>query len=764
MKRRRLILALIALLMLAGCKRSAQQYVELGNKAFESGLYEDAAIQFQNAIRRDPNSGEAYFGLGMTALRQDKAQLAFQGLSRAVALAPDHEPAKVALGNLALSAYLADTRRPQALYDQIAKLGNDLLARNPSSIHGLRFKAHLAMTDRKPAEAIALLRQADAAAPLDPLVAMPLAQSLLQDNQVAEAEAYVKRVIAKHKDFSAIYDLLYVYYLSAKKPNDAEAVLRTKVANMPNETGAWIQLISHLTATQRKAEGDQMVAKMLENPKSFVGLRRQLGDYYASRGTWPEALKQFELGAAEEPKEKLAYQKRLAAAFVSSGRKEEALAFYDTLAKDNPADKEVLQRRAALRLENGDRKKLEESATELAALAKQHPGDAELAYDLGRLRLINGDLEGARSALSDAVRRKRGFTAASLLLAEVHLRNRQPKDAQQQADAVLAAESGNRNARLIRVMALLGQQQLAEARGELTRLIKDEPDFLDAQLQLGLLALAEKKYSDADRIFERFYKPGQGDLRPLEGLVASHAARNQFEEAIRLLTQEVKSSGNAPAVRATLAATAVRAEKYDLALAEYQKLGAEEPANADIQTRISEVQQLKGDMEAAVASARRALELAPKSAVAEAFLAQMLDAAGKKQDAAANYRHSLELQPDNPEVLNNLAFLLAESGQNLEDALKFAQRAQRFAPDSIAVADTIGFVYLKKGMPDPALQIFANLTKKHPDQAVFHYRYAMALVAKGDRTKAQEELQKALDAKPSKADEAQIRQLMRQVV
>ena len=44
-----------------------------------------------------------------------------------------------------------------------------------------------------------------------------------------------------------------------------------------------------------------------------------------------------------------------------------------------------------------------------------------------------------------------------------------------------------------------------------------------------------------------------------------------------------------------------------------------------------------------------------------------------------NYRRALELQPDNPAVMNNLPFLLSETGDNLDEALRLAQRGSEFS-------------------------------------------------------------------------------------
>ena len=75
--------ALTASILVCGCGRSAKQYIEHGNQLFDAGKYDEAALNYRNAVRKDPQSGEALYRLGLTLLRQNKASEAYQNLNRA---------------------------------------------------------------------------------------------------------------------------------------------------------------------------------------------------------------------------------------------------------------------------------------------------------------------------------------------------------------------------------------------------------------------------------------------------------------------------------------------------------------------------------------------------------------------------------------------------------------------------------------------------------------------------------------------------------
>src|SRR5581483_9228384 len=138
---------------------------------------------------------------------------------------------------------------------------------------------------------------------------------------------------------------------------------------------------------------------------------------------------------------------------------------------------------------------------------------------------------------------------------------------------------------------------------------------------------------------------------------------------------------------------------------------------------------------------RKAQELAPQNPMPAALLARELEHAGRFNEAIAAYRTVLQLNPKNIFALNNLAFLLADRGQDLDAEQQMAESARRMANDSVAVADTLGWIYLKKGLTSSALQVFERLVRTDPKNATYRYHFAATLLATGDKTKARTELQ-----------------------
>jgi Flp pilus assembly protein TadD len=205
---------------------------------------------------------------------------------------------------------------------------------------------------------------------------------------------------------------------------------------------------------------------------------------------------------------------------------------------------------------------------------------------------------------------------------------------------------------------------------------------------------------------------------------------------------------------------AVRAKYFDQAIADYQKALDKFPRSADVWIRMGETQRLKGDIEGSKASFTKAKDLAPTNITPYLELALIYDSAGQKELARPMYEQILKIQPDHPVALNNLAYMLAETGADLDQALTMAQRAKQKMPQDTNVADTLGWIYIKKNLAESAIGIFSELVREEPGKSTYHYHLAMALAQKGDKVAAKKELESALKNKPAKDEEQKIRELM----
>src|ERR1700692_2518722 len=84
--------------IISGCG-GATRYIERGNQFYATGKYEDATLEYRNAIKKDARSGEAYYRLGLAQLKLNHGNEAYEALSRSVALSPQNLSAKERLAS-----------------------------------------------------------------------------------------------------------------------------------------------------------------------------------------------------------------------------------------------------------------------------------------------------------------------------------------------------------------------------------------------------------------------------------------------------------------------------------------------------------------------------------------------------------------------------------------------------------------------------------------------------------------------------------------
>ena len=70
--------------LLAGCSRSPGQYLERGNKYLAEEKYNEAILEYKNALKKDPRFAEAHYQIGIANLRQGYIEEGGQSILQAL--------------------------------------------------------------------------------------------------------------------------------------------------------------------------------------------------------------------------------------------------------------------------------------------------------------------------------------------------------------------------------------------------------------------------------------------------------------------------------------------------------------------------------------------------------------------------------------------------------------------------------------------------------------------------------------------------------
>jgi tetratricopeptide (TPR) repeat protein len=756
----------LLLLVLASCstdpKAQAQRYVDQGNKFFAKALYKEAGIMYRKSYAKSPLFGEAYYRMGLTDLKLGALGEAVQMFRRAAELQPDNTDAKVQLANIYLFAATQNSKDAEQFLKETSELvegDKGIFSKDPNSFEGLRISGQAALLKNDNKTALEQLQRANQIKPNSSEVVLGYYEALVRNNQKDAGEKLLRGFIDQEKTFATAYDFLYRQYIIEKRFDDAERIMKLKVENNPKSSNYLIDLATHYVLVNRRADMDAVIRKLTDE-KQFPDGHLMAGDFYYRLRQIELAKQQYEAGMAALPKDKAVYQKRLVELYANSGNFPQANQLVDALLKDNPKDSDAIAMHAALLLTSGKPDEVNQAAVVLQGLVAKSPNNHLLRLNYARALLAKNQIEPARLQLEDAIKTRPDFVAARELLARVYLAKQDAPKALQAADELLQYDKRNLTGHITRSAALLATNNVAKAREELDLTIKLFPENPDARYQVGLLAWQDKDYKKAEQTFDTLYRQNH-DTRGLLGITETLAAQNRIGDAIKELDKAIAAEPNRQDLMIARANLYVRSQRYDEAIATYKDLVGKQTNPGTMFYQLGETYKRKGDINLAADAFRKSSQANPNWTAPLVQLGLILETFGPADQAKPIYEQILKIEPNNAVALNNLAMRKADEGSDLDAALTMAQRARQLAPNAAAMADTLGWIYIKKNMSGDAERIFKDLVDKDPSSSTFRYHYGLALLAKGDKLSARKQLEIALKNKPSKDEAGKIQDALK---
>ncbi len=240
-----------------------------------------------------------------------------------------------------------------------------------------------------------------------------------------------------------------------------------------------------------------------------------------------------------------------------------------------------------------------------------------------------------------------------------------------------------------------------------------------------------------------------GDQRLLEALVQLELAAGRSELALARLDTEIEAGRARP--RELLLRARVLASSGALERAEKDVLRAFEaaPMLPGAVELLFEIYQRQGRL----AEAQRSFEEAETAGVlhsgARLLLGRLYLSQGELAKAQQAFEKVFAEQPGLASVRNDLAFVLAERGEQLDRALELAHGAQQVLGDNPAAIDTLGYVYYRAGRFEAALAELERavaLAERRPGELspVYPYHLGLVLQALGRKDEAAVAFQRAL--------------------
>ena len=731
---------LLCAFAISGCadKQAAKQnYLKKGDALAAQGNYQDAILEYRNALKIDKRFGEARLKLAEAYGHTKDGEQALHEYIRAADLLPDNVGAHVRAAGLLLAGQQFEAAR---------KYANNALKVDPKLVEAQILLATAMAGLKDPAAATKELEQAMANAPGDarPYVSLGGINASLGHDK--EAEAAFKKAIEIDATSIDARLALALFYWSAQRIADAEAAIKGAIEiDRDNESAN--RLLSTFYLQQDRKEDAETPLLRLTNHKDPLGTL-SLADLYARTGRASQARPLYEAVLGDKSIRSRAIT-RLATLDYTSGKETEALARLDAELKINAGDAQVLATKAQVltRLHRLD--EAVEAAKKAATLAPQSP---IAQFTLGGVLQERGDANGAIAAFTEALKFNSRMVGPDLQLAALYLARGEKDAALTHARAAAQLEAQNPSVRLQLAAALLATGNAPAAAPDLKDLAAQHPSLPSVHSLYGEALMAVGNWAEATREFDTALAANPLDRQALAGRVTIDVKNRRPQDGRARIGKAVQSSGSADML---MLAARFEQDTGDTANAEkfLRQALQKDPSRLEAYQILGVMYARQQRLDAARTEFEEVVKRQPDSVPARTMIGMILDAQQKPDEARKIYEGIVKSGGRAPVAANNLAWIYATRGEQLDVALDLAQQAKQAMPDSSTVDDTLGWVYYKKNMPGLAVKSLEASVLKDPRNVTYQYHLGLAYAKAGQVGRARQTLQEALKQAPS-ADEA----------
>jgi len=737
---RAIFLAALVAIALAACSKDPQkakvEYFLSGEQFVRDGKLSEGIIQFRNALKQDPQYGEARLALAHALRKSGDASSAYREYLHAAETLPTNVRVQIEAGWIRLAA---------GEFQESRTLAERAIAQESRNV-----EAHILL-----GSALAGLKQFDAAvAEVEAAIALDSTRAESYDalafvhvtrGSMTKAEAAFKRAVQLAPGQPEPIVALANFHIAMGQLAKAESVLSGSIKADPHNISLNRALAAAYVSSGklRKAEAPlKLIVDQTKTPAAMIAL----ADYYRISRRYDDAMRVLERTESTDAEAFVASTTRKAAILRAQGRSAESYAALDQALTRQP--KNVGASALKLQYQLADGKKEEALAT-AEQLAKENPDAFQAIHVLGRALQGNGRGPEAIEAYMRALKLQPGDVATRVELSRLLLATGKPDDALKHARRAVDLAPDDPNAILTLTRIQIATGNLAAAETALNMLATRHGGISAVHAQLGMLHVLRKDSQAARASFNRALKLDAGAIEAISGLANLDLEAKNVSAARARLASALANNPSSPRLlmlAAHVDALSGHPEKAEIHLRHVLEL---DPGNIAAYAALARIYMSRGRLDAAIAEYEKASARSPKDIGPLTLVAMLLELQQKTHEAQKRYQQVLEIEPGAPVAANNLAWILAQTGEDLDRAMQLALTAKSALPESGEVADTLGWIYYKKGLYAKAVTALQVAVAKQPANADFSYHLGFAHAQNGDHSLARDRLETALKANPA---------------
>jgi tetratricopeptide (TPR) repeat protein len=699
-------------LVFAGCGHRAASYLAKGEEDLARRKYHDALMQFRSAAELDDSSAKAHWGLARTYEALGQFNEVLDELRKTVESDDTNLEAKAKLASYYLLVQPPMVSEAEKLRDQIASA-------DPNFIEGEVLTASIMAAQGKPdADVISQVEKAIAMDPKRIESYVSLERLYMTREKAADAETAIKRGIEANPASPAGYTEYGRFLMYANRDEEAEAQFQKAIATDNGSIDAREAIAEFYTNTQQYPKAEQEYIQLVKVQDNSPESRLELAKFYNKSDKQTQAISTLDQILADSPTYVLARYK-LAEIYLAARQPAKVKEQLDPLLNVNDEDTTALMLRAKLGLQQNDP---DAAIKDVEEVLKKYPSDRDGLFLMAQARLAMGQIDHANAFIADLERYHPTYLKTGLLKIQCAFAADDAQAALKLSNEILDrsnqvqpdADQDTSDIQEVRIravtsrgLAFLQLGNLAGARNDLENAAKMSPRSASAIVNLAKVSVAEKNAAAALDLYEKALAMDSQNFDAIAGVVANCIKLQQTPKAHDRIVAMASSNADRPDVLAALKylnSTVFEAEKNNAAAeTELQAAISLDSTYLTAYTAYADLLARQNRIDEAAAQYKAVLEKRPTAQV-WTLLGILEDGRGNIAAAETAYRRALEITPETPIAANNLAWIIAENGGNLDEALQLATLAVTKSPRSAGFYDTLGWVYLKKGLNSPAIE------------------------------------------------------------
>jgi Flp pilus assembly protein TadD len=298
------------------------------------------------------------------------------------------------------------------------------------------------------------------------------------------------------------------------------------------------------------------------------------------------------------------------------------------------------------------------------------------------------------------------------------------------------------------VRSLLSTGDLNRAESEIGELLKGAPNASITHTLQGFLLATRGNTVAARRSFERALELSPGSPEAVGGLSALDVQAKAPNAAIARLESELAKQPTNTSLLTMAARAYVASGDFAKAEESLRQAVTANPRLTAGYTMLAQLYVRQRKLNEARAEFEGIAQRDPSAVGARTMVGMLFEVEGRRDEARKVYESLVGGNTDAPVAANNLAYIYADQGTNLDMALQLATSAKPKLPDDPNIDDTIGWVYYKKDLASLAVGPLEASLAKMPNNPEVLTHLGLTYAKMGNKPKARDLLARARGLNP----------------